>query len=290
MEKSLKLFLNLFISIGCNQDSFLSKEQKIAIAEEKWKTVVQQNAEDVDHTQGSAKTMKLIDEIIKLNPGHCDALRERSIPYLKRGMPQEWKKYMDQAVACDSSRWIGWRVHHYLYFYRDYAKAIADFDATDTLTPNFIDAPQGHSVDFWRGHAYYGAKNYEKSIYYYQKHVAHVTQKFGEDWVESQAFLNLDIAHYENKSTDSMPYYLDKVLHYYQDKSADTKYYFALYHSSKGDTLKALNHLEKGIEDFLAGYYKRRPNYNEEIRQIYVEQLTALEKELKTPPSGRVLD
>ena len=79
-----------------------------------------------------------------------------------------------------------------------------------------------------------------------------------------------------------MPYYLDKALRYYQDKSADTKYYYALYHSSKGDTLNALNFLDKGIEDFLAGYYKRR-NYNEEIRQIYVEELIALEQKLKNP-------
>ena len=190
---------------------------------------------------------------------------------------------MDQAVTCDSSRWIGWRGYLYLYFYRDYQKAIADFDATDSLTPSFIDAPQGHSVDYWRGHAYLGAKNYEKSIYYYQKHIAHVTQKFGEDWLEPDAFLNLATAYYENNALDSMPYYLDKALRYYQDKSADTKYYYALYHKSKGDTLKALTHLKNGVNDFYAGYFKRRPNYNEEIRQIYVEELIALEQKLKNP-------
>jgi len=190
---------------------------------------------------------------------------------------------MDQAVACDSTRWIGWRGYLYLYFYRDYQKAIADFDAIDRLTPNHIDAPQGHSVDYWRGHAYLGAKNYEKSIYYYQKHIAQVTKEFGEDWVEPEAFLNLAIAHYENKALDSMPYYLDKALHYYQDKSADTKYYYALYNKGKGDILKALSHLKSGINDFYAGYFKRRPNYNEEIRQIYVEQLIELERSLKNP-------
>lgn len=59
-----------------------------------------------------------------------------------------------------------------------------------------------------------------------------------------------------------MPYYLDKALQYYQDKSADTNYYYTLYYNSKGDTLKALSYLGKGIEDFLVGYYKRR-NFNE---------------------------
>ncbi len=61
---------------------------------------------------------------------------------------------MDQAVACDSSRWIGWRGYLYPYFYRDNKKAIADFDTTNHLTPDFIYAPQGHSVDYWGGHAY----------------------------------------------------------------------------------------------------------------------------------------
>jgi len=283
MEKSLKLFLSLFISIGCNQATFFSKEEKIALAEEKWKTVVQQYLEDIHHIQGTAKTMKLIDEIIKLNPNHCDALRERSTPYLKRGMPQEWKIYFNQAVKCNSARWMGWRGYHYLYFFRDYSKAIADFDATDTLTPNHIDTPQGHSVDFWRGHAYLGAKNYGKSIYYYQKHIDRVTTEFGEDRVEPEAFLNMAIVHYENKSLDSMPYYLDKALYYYQDKSADSKYYYALYHKSKGDTIKVLSYIDGGIEYFLEGYYKRRPNYNEDVRQIYVEELIVLEQKLKNP-------
>ena len=283
MEKSLKLFLSLILCLGCNQTTFLSKGEKNALAEEKWKAVIQQISDDVHHTQGTVKTMKLIDEIIKLNPNHCDALRERSIPYLKRGMPQEWKKYIDQAVACDSSTWIGWRGHHYLYFYRDYQKAITDFDATDSLTPNHIDAPQGHSVDFWRGHAYLGAKNYEKSIYYYQKHIAQVTKEFGEDWVEPEAFLNLAIAHYKNNCLDSMPHNLDKALYYYQNKNTDSKYYYALYEQRKGNKEKALAWVDQGIEDFYAGYFKRRPNYNEEIKQIYVEQLTAMEKELKNP-------
>ena len=258
MEKSLKLFLSLFliIIISCDID-YLNQEEREKKAAFKW----QEFLDAYGYYQGSPQNMKAIEEILKLNPNHCDALRERSIPYLKRGMPQEWKKHMDQAVTCDSSRWIGWRGYLYLYFYRDYQKAIADFDATDSLTPSFIDAPQGRSVDYWRGHAYLGAKNYEKSIYYYQKHIAHVTQKFGEDWLEPDAFLNLAIAYYENNALDSMPYYLDKALRYYQDKSADTKYYYALYHKHYGDSIKVLSYLDRGIEDFLGGYYKRR-NYN----------------------------
>lgn len=55
MEKSLKLFLSLILCLGCNQTTFLSKGEKNALAEEKWKAVVQQNSDDIHHTQGSAK-------------------------------------------------------------------------------------------------------------------------------------------------------------------------------------------------------------------------------------------
>ena len=74
-------------------------------------------------------------------------------------------------------------------------------------------------------------------LYYQTRYVI----KNLEDWVEPQAFLNLAIAHYENKRIDSLPHYLEKAQRYYLDKSADTKYYYDLYHARKGDTLKALS-------------------------------------------------
>ena len=80
-----------------------------------------------------------------------------------------------------------------------------------------------------------------------------------------------------------MPYYLDKALHYYQNKSADAKYYYALYYKSKKDKQKALEFVDKGFQDFYDGYFKKRSNYNEEIRQIYLEEMIALEKKLKNP-------
>ncbi|MDC1460459.1 hypothetical protein N8345_01135 [Flavobacteriaceae bacterium] len=87
--------------------------------------------------------MNFLEEIIRLDPKHCDAIRELSVAYLKRGMPHEWKPTMDRAVECDAVRWQTWRGYNYLYFYRDYQNANADFNASDTLTPNHIDSPQG---------------------------------------------------------------------------------------------------------------------------------------------------
>ena len=113
MEKSLKLSLSLVLLtlLSCDID-YRSKEERESKAAFKW----QEFLDGKGYHQGSPQNMKAIEEILHLDPKHCDALKERSIPYLKRGMPQEWKEYMDQAVACDSTRWIGWRGYLYLYF------------------------------------------------------------------------------------------------------------------------------------------------------------------------------
>ncbi|MDC1460460.1 hypothetical protein N8345_01140 [Flavobacteriaceae bacterium] len=64
-----------------------------------------------------------------------------------------------------------------------------------------------------------------------------------------------------------MPTELDRALQNYQNKSADTKYYYALYEQEQGNTKKALEWVKAGIEDFYLGNSKKR-NYNEVIKQL----------------------
>ena len=131
-----------------------------------------------------------------MNPKHCDAVRELSVAYLKLSMPYECKPIFNRAVECDADTWQPWRGYLYLYLYIDYQNSIADFNASYTLTPDDIDSPQGQTLDYWRGHAYLGAKDYKKRIFYYQKYIVRVTKEWGGDWVEPDAFLNLAILEY----------------------------------------------------------------------------------------------
>jgi len=268
------LFFVLIIS-SCDESSgfFLSQKKRMALADKKFEKIK-------DVLQGSPEAMILLEEVIALNPNHCEAIRELSIPYLKRGMPHKWKPIMDRAVACDPKTWQGYRGYLYLYFYRDYKKAIADFNATDSLTPNYIDAPQGHSVDFWRGHAYFGLKEYEQSIYYYKKHIAKVTEESGEDWVEVNAFLYLGIALFEMGKLEESKRYIDKTLLYAENKSAEAHYYKAQILMKLGQKGQALVHINQSLKDFKSKYYNRR-NYVESIRQVYVEEIEELKKVLE---------
>ncbi|MEK9613062.1 MAG: hypothetical protein VW080_03960 [Flavobacteriaceae bacterium] len=270
------LILVLMIS-SCDQSKglLLSQKERIALADKKFEKIE-------DLLQGSPEAMILLEDVIALNPNHCEAIRELSIPYLKRGIPHKWKPIMDRAVACDPKTWQGWRGYLYLYFYRDYKKAIADFDATDSLTPNYIDAPQGHSVDFWRGHAYFGLKEYEQSIYYYKKHIAKVTEDFGEEWIEINAFLYLGIVLFETGKLEESLEYIDKALLYAENKSAEAHYYKAKILMKLGQKERALIHINQSLKDLKAKYYNRR-NYVESIRQIYVEEIKEFKKVLENP-------
>ncbi|MEL6305681.1 MAG: tetratricopeptide repeat protein [Bacteroidota bacterium] len=278
MGKSLKFFLSLGLTMG-----LWACETKPQTLDGPSQEELRQEAEavyDVIRTQfrqGSAKEMNQIQKALLIDTTYAEAWRELSVAYLKRGMPHKWKPYMDKAVEHDAKTWQPWRGYLYLWFYRDYRKAIADFNASDTLTP-YIDHPQGHSVDYWRGIAYLGLKDYQNSIRYFDQHISHETEESGEDWVEINAFLYRGLAQLEQKDTVAAKKDFHKIIHYFK-KSADAKYHLArIFHQQKQKD-SALLMLSETIEDFEAGYSNSRP-YVEALYQIYREDLANLEAEI----------
>ncbi len=217
--------------------------------------------------------MTRIARAIEIDSTYAEALREHSVAYLKRGMPHKWKPWFNRAVYHDPQTWQPWRGYLYLWFYRDYEKAIADFNASDTLTP-YIDYPQGHSVDYWRGIAYLGLKDYQNSIAFFDKHILKETEDSGEDWVEINAFLYRGIAYMKAKDSIKALENFDKVIHYFE-KSADAKYWKARIMNHAGEKEKALALANQAEQDFNEGYFNNRP-YVETLFQLYPEDFEVL--------------
>jgi tetratricopeptide (TPR) repeat protein len=276
MEKSLKYYLSIICLVSffsCkNEVSNLNTTQNIELAEKTYQDAIQFH-------QGSTAFQNGIADAVKINPKYEAAIYELSVAHLKRGMPHKWLPQYNKAVKLDSIERIPWRGYLYLWFYRDYKKAIADFDASDTLTPKFIDAPQGHSVDYWRGIAYLGLKDHTNSIRYFDKYIAEEIEESGEDWVEVTAFLYKGIAHYEIDEYDKALVAFNKQLQYSRNLSADAKYYKALIYREQEKIEKAKSELNLAIKDFEIGYFNSRP-YVETLRQIYREDLENLKVEL----------
>jgi tetratricopeptide (TPR) repeat protein len=284
MAISLKLFLSflligILLSCGSDEYSDLTEEERTQLSEDIWYKELGKHGFNGSF-QGTPKAETLLDQILELDPNNCDALREKSVPYLKRGIPHLWKPLFDKAVACDPIAWQPWRGYLYLYFYRDYDKAIADFNASDTLTPNFIDAPQGQSVNYWRGLAYLGKSDYENSLKYFLTHISAELEEAGEEWIETSTFLYLGIAQYELEDYEQSEINLTKMLNYNYGNSADANYYLALINLKSENYQKAEEHILTAKDNYEKGYYRYR-DYIEEIRQIYPSNLNDLQDEIE---------
>ncbi len=287
MEKLLKYCLSTLllstVLISCGGDiSNLSEVERKELSAKLY-----QDAESFHAGQGAPFVMTKLEEAVEIDPNNCDALRELSVAYLKRGMIDVWKIKFDKAIECDPKIWVPWRGYLYLQFYRDYENAIADFDASDTLTPNFTDAPQGHSVDYWRGIAYLGLKDYENSIKYLDRYLEDVTKKNGEDWAEPTAFLYRGIALYENNNSEDAIKDFDKMILYNKNKTADGSYYKALILFEESKCEEAKIELNTAIANFNLGYYNKH-DYTEVLKQIYIQDLNNLQKRIETECAQKI--
>lgn len=268
MVKSQKLFLSIvciFLVFACS-----SKREK---AEATYQKAIQ-------YPQGSMMSINGIKKATEIDPTYEQAVYELSVAYLKRGLPHKWLPQYNKAVKLDSATRIPWRGYLYLWFYRDYKKAIADFDASDVLTPDFIDAPQGHSVDYWRGIAYLGLKNYKTSNTYFEKHIAKETKDFGEDYVDVTAFLYNGISYFKLGEFEKALATFDKQLKYSRNLSADAKYYKAQIFKLQNNIELSRQTINEAIEDFNLGYNNKRA-YVETLHQLYREDLEAFKKTLQ---------
>ncbi|CAM1350656.1 tetratricopeptide repeat protein [Tenacibaculum insulae] len=270
MEKLLKSSLSIIIVLcflSCKND-----DNKRTLAEKRYKKAV-------FFTQGSTAFQNGIAESVEIDSTYEQAVYELSVAHLKRGMPHKWKPQYEKAVKMDSINRIPWRGYLYLWFYRDYKKAIADFDKSDVLTPNFIDAPQGLSVDCWRGIAYLGLKNYEKSIFYFDKYIDKEIADFSESSVDITAFLFQGIAYFELKKYAKADACFNRVIKNSYGFSADAKYYKTIILAEQQKNEEAIIMINAALKDFNDGYYNQRP-YVETLRQLYLGDYRELKNSL----------
>ncbi|MCV6631624.1 MAG: tetratricopeptide repeat protein [Flavobacteriaceae bacterium] len=260
MEKLLPYCLSvLLLCIGCSPE----KEAKRAMHFAKHKS------------QGSNDYINAYARAIELDSTLDAAYREMSVPYLKLGMPQNWKPLIQKAVALNPKLHIPDRGYLYLWFYRDYKKAIADFNASDTLTPNFTDHPFGSSVHYWRGLCYLGLEDPKEAIRWLDAYIEEETQANGEEWVEIEAFLFRGISYYDLSNYSEAMRNFNKVLAYGNNQYADAKYYKAAILLKQSKLKEAKQFALEALADFKKGQYNYRP-YVESMRQLYTEDYKGL--------------
>ncbi|WP_405251007.1 tetratricopeptide repeat protein [Dokdonia sp. Asnod3-C12] len=280
MEKLLKYFLStsLVFLFACAEEdtSNMTASERASLS---MKTL----NEGGHLFQGSPKSMTRLEKAIEIDPNNSDALRELSVAYLKRGLMADWKIRYDKAVAANPEVWIPMRGYLHLLFHRDYDGAIADFNTADSLTPKFKDAPQGQSIDYWRGIAYLGKKDYDNAIKNFENHIALETNNAGEDWIETTTFLYLGIAYYYKEDYINADKNFEKILMYNRNISADGNYYKAKTLAANGNEKDAYKYATTALQQFRNGSYNQH-DYVEVIEQLYESDILELIKSLEAKP------
>ena len=284
MEKSLNCFLKwtLLIAIiglaSCEEEGAIY-QRNFSKAEKK--ELAKRLKDGIEHYyQGTAAQQLLLEEARSFDPTNANIYREIGVPYLKRGIASEFNNYYGKSAEMDPLNWQGWRGYLYLFFYRDYERALADFDATDILTPNMVDYPQSLSVNYLRGICYLQLQQFDNALQYFDQHIKHEGETSGLDYVSPQSFLYKGIAHFNKKEAAAAEAAFQQGLAN-DGENADLLYWLAKLKLEEGNKKAAFELVGQAKTQFAKGNYNSRP-YVEEFYQIYLSDLTELEKDIRS--------
>jgi len=281
MEKSLKLYLSSILVLLLFQSCQTSYDYyKKAIDKEDFKALSEQlQRGSGNYYQGDPANMILLRTALQYNDSSALVHREIGVPYLKRGFPVEFSKYYAESANLNPKDWQGWRGYLYLYFYRDYERALIDFDATDIHTPDFVDYPQSLSVDYMRAICYYYLEQPKKAIAYITKHIKLEQSTVGEKYIDSKSYVLYGKALQDLGKEDEALKKFEKAL------SLDANVASIYYHLSDASInlkqyVNASTYLEKAQSSLDRDIIYSR-NYMDEFFRVYQEDIDVLREKLR---------
>lgn len=280
MEKSRIYFLSIisifFTITSCAEREWYKKELSDEV---KKQYAPQLRLGGGYYYQGSVPAQFQLDESMLMDSTDGDLWREIATAPLKRGIADEMYFHYEKAVELKADKWAGFRGYCYLYFYRDYYRAMEDFNYADELRGQ-VDYSQGQSHDYMRGICYYGMEDYQSAYESIDKYISKVVTEEGEEWVDVYAFLYKGLALLKLERLDEAITAFDTALKYYKNLS-DCFYHKARIYVARGQFDLALEQLKLAEQYHLEGYYHQRP-YVEVLEQVYIQDIRKLMREIST--------
>lgn len=272
MGKSWIYCLSLLLLIGCKPEhkwykKSFSKAEKSALAPALRNGVSY-------YYQGTVAEQFQIKGALSLDSTNGDFWREMGTARVKRGLASEMHYYYAKAAALKPDPWLGFRAYLYLYFYRDYPRAIQDFNRLDSITGS-IGHSQAQDHDYMRAVAYYGLKDYPQAIRYARKYIERLTSEIGAEWVDANAHLYLALSLEKNGAPwQEVQAELQKMLKIYPE-SADAYFHLARLSAQRQRFWEARKFLLPAEAYFQKGYFHQRP-YVEVLDQLFPQDFKKL--------------
>ena len=283
MVKSLIFFLStLLVLSSCTQREWYKK----TFTEEVRKQYSPQlRAGRGYYYQGSVPEQFQLKEAFLMDSTDADLWREFGTARVKRGIADEMDYFYAGAVKRKPEKWAGFRGYLYLYFYRDYQRAIADFDLGDQVNGQ-VDYSQGQSHDYMRGICFYGLEQYEDALLYLNRYIDKITTEEGKDWVDVYAHLYKGLTLAKLDRLEDALVAFDDAEELYPNL-ADLFFHRARIACTRKDYSEALALLQKTKEYYNSGYYHQRP-YVEVLEQLHMLDIEKIEREIKRRMTSEV--
>ncbi|MBT2163596.1 tetratricopeptide repeat protein [Zobellia barbeyronii] len=202
---------------------------------------------------------------IEYDPTNSNAWMERSVHFNKSGDFQQGFEYLDKAVELNPELHLGYRGWIRLRKLRDFDKALADFEQLDNMTQNVVDAPWGEDIDFLRGECYFGNKEYDEAIEYFNRSIKN--QK--EDWADVQTFVYLGICEFKMDNFEKAILEFKRALAQ-SENVCEAHFGMAKAYDKIGEVKLAKVHILKAEGNIT---YKRDDFYNEYLNEIYLSEI-----------------
>ncbi len=264
--------LSIITLLACQEKALykktFSEAEKIKLANQMTTDLIKK------YNQGTVSEIMVLEEAIKLAPEEAGLWREIGVPYGKRGLAVEFQENYSKAVQYDPLNWQGWRGYMYLYFYRDYERAIKDFDTLDDLTPGIVDYPQSTSIHFMRAICYLQLEEYEKAITYWDKHFEEELRTGTEDYIDPRAYLFQGITYLKMGDLENANRSFEKGIKNHP-KNADLWLWSAKLAFKNGALAKGKKALNNAQVQFNKNYQNARP-YVEEFYQMHQSDIDEL--------------
>ncbi|WP_196885511.1 tetratricopeptide repeat protein [Aureivirga sp. CE67] len=224
--------------------------------------------EAMNYKQGSKKSQELLDKAIDLNPKNDYALKEKSVPFLKRGFLKEGLGYLDKAVEANPIDNLDYRAF-WFFCWDNYELCIRDLERYYSL-PNafpFI-FTSGGDMDM----RLLLAMSYAKTGK--QKQGLEVMENYFKN-IEESDLGNLDyyvlgIMYFENNLFEKAIESFEKQLGIFSGKYG-VYYYLAYAYKVKGELEKARKVLEQALNKFQKREIYSLNTYN--CYKVYYEDL-----------------
>lgn len=288
MARSWKYYLScgsIILLCSCNRiDKFyeqFAEEDKVALANQKYTMLKDSNFYDTgSYYNNVLKYYTILDEVKDLNPDHAKSWYELSRIYLKYGMLKKWKEHFDMALFLDPLKYQGSRGHILLYYFKDYEKALADFNGVEIINPNGPDYINQTNVHYLMGICHMQLGNYKDALKQFEKYRIDETSSLGEDYLYDSYYLYMGITYIRMRDYQKSIKVLQRGIKG-NDNFADFYYHLARAHYFRGDYSEILPLLEKAEMMIYEGN-KNKTYDGEEIEEIYLEDVLEFRRYIKS--------